>query len=311
MRETSVGAVDPREIAEKLAKMYDVWLDVQRLGKRGLYEDIALGLKSTKLVVACVSEEYANSENCNMELTHAVKNLRLPVVVCIVGASGKLGWYHTPVGMLVTHCPHVTMHSIPGMELIFPELLHHIDSKLQQQTTNSAEIVPTNIKQVVEELQCRIEELQRTFLLDIHSFDKQDAFPKVFSILEDKKKYTLYFLCEHPGGWHFVPDLQPFSLSNIDLFLSSVPSYLFPLLQILKLSSIPTIEPVIPPSERSIPKEVSIAKLKGFLEKMMGLENMSEEKVEECVKPLKRVQFPTGEVQWLCSFHAKMKKFSD
>jgi len=59
------------------------------------------------------------------------------------------------------------------------------------------------------------------------------------------------------------------------------------LIQILKLSSIPTVEPVVPPSERSIPKEVSMAKLKGFLEKMKGLENMSKEKVEECVKPQK------------------------
>jgi len=62
-KEKTTGEVDPRTIAKKLKEKYDVWLDVERL-EQGLFEGIAKGLHSTKLIVACVSDEYAKSGNC-------------------------------------------------------------------------------------------------------------------------------------------------------------------------------------------------------------------------------------------------------
>ena len=99
---------DKRELEKR---NLSVWLDVARLGRQGLYADIAEGLKHTKVVVACISDEYAASANCTMEITHAMKNLRLPVIVCLVGITAGQKWTHTQVGMLVANCSYVlTMH---------------------------------------------------------------------------------------------------------------------------------------------------------------------------------------------------------
>jgi hypothetical protein len=91
-----------------------VWLDVEKLGQQGLYADIADGLKNSKSVVAFISEEYSDpsgSGNCLMELLHAMKNRKLPVIVCIVGLPNKDGWMHTQVGMLVGGCNIIFMQS--------------------------------------------------------------------------------------------------------------------------------------------------------------------------------------------------------
>lgn len=64
---------DPRKVCEALrARGMTPWLDIEVLGGgSGLFGDIAKGLKAAKLVVLCVSDEYANSENCRMEASCA------------------------------------------------------------------------------------------------------------------------------------------------------------------------------------------------------------------------------------------------
>lgn len=42
-------------------------LDKEQLGDKGLFEDIAEGLLSSRAVVAFISDEYAKSQNCLME----------------------------------------------------------------------------------------------------------------------------------------------------------------------------------------------------------------------------------------------------
>ena len=66
---------DPRAIAGKLnGAGIPTWLDIERLaGGKGLFEDIACGLINTEVVIACISDEYAKSENCRMEFQYAVK----------------------------------------------------------------------------------------------------------------------------------------------------------------------------------------------------------------------------------------------
>ena len=54
--------------------------------QRGLYEDIATGIKSSKVVVACVSDEYALSTNCLLEFRFAHK-MRKPIVLAVVGTG--------------------------------------------------------------------------------------------------------------------------------------------------------------------------------------------------------------------------------
>jgi len=63
------------------------------------------GLKSTRLVIACVSDEYTQSEVCRNEFLFAKNTLRLPVVLGIFGSGDK--WRITEVGMCSLTCPQV------------------------------------------------------------------------------------------------------------------------------------------------------------------------------------------------------------
>jgi hypothetical protein len=92
-----------------------VWLDINELGRQGLYADIAEGLKNCKLVVTFISDEYSKSENCLMELTHSIKNRKLPVIVCVVGEPNRLGWRHTQVGMLVALFELIPLQSLQDL----------------------------------------------------------------------------------------------------------------------------------------------------------------------------------------------------
>lgn len=91
---------DPRRLAKHIAAAgLTPWLDIEVLGGgSGLFTDIARGLKAAKVVVACVSTEYARSDNCRMELQYAVKQLKKPCVVVVVGADNE--WQETVVGLV-------------------------------------------------------------------------------------------------------------------------------------------------------------------------------------------------------------------
>ena len=57
-KEGSLGHFDPRVLARKLgAQGLSYWMDIECAGKVGLFEDIAEGMKRSKVVVACVSDE--------------------------------------------------------------------------------------------------------------------------------------------------------------------------------------------------------------------------------------------------------------
>lgn len=64
---------DPRRLAAAFKEEgLPPWLDIEMLGGgSGLFGDIAKGLKAADVVVACVSNEYADSENATMELQYA------------------------------------------------------------------------------------------------------------------------------------------------------------------------------------------------------------------------------------------------
>lgn len=63
------------------------------------------GLKNTKVVVACVSKEYTQSEICRNEFLFAKNTLRLPVVLAIFGNGDE--WRMTEVGMCGLTCSQV------------------------------------------------------------------------------------------------------------------------------------------------------------------------------------------------------------
>ena len=59
-------------------------------------------MKNTKVVVACVSDEYTQSEVCRNEFLFAKNTLRLPVILAVFGLGDK--WRTTEVGMCSLNC---------------------------------------------------------------------------------------------------------------------------------------------------------------------------------------------------------------
>ena len=52
-----------------------------------MFEGIADGLNSAKLMLAFVSDEYAESPNCVMEFRFATSILKIPTVLAVVGTG--------------------------------------------------------------------------------------------------------------------------------------------------------------------------------------------------------------------------------
>ena len=57
--------------------------------QKGLFEDIADGLRNAEVMVAFVSDEYAKSTNCSMEFRFATSVLKIPVLLAVVGKSSQ------------------------------------------------------------------------------------------------------------------------------------------------------------------------------------------------------------------------------
>jgi hypothetical protein len=58
------------------------------------------GLRNAKLMIACISNEYAQSENCMKEFRFA-SNLKLPIIMCTFGAANrKSDWKTTELGII-------------------------------------------------------------------------------------------------------------------------------------------------------------------------------------------------------------------
>lgn len=98
---------DPRLLKDKISDLgYNVWLDIEQLtsanADAGLFGQITQGLKAAKVVVPCISDDYAKSQNCRMEFQFALKSLNKPVVPIIVGKGDE--WKQSVVGaLIVTH----------------------------------------------------------------------------------------------------------------------------------------------------------------------------------------------------------------
>ena len=92
-----VGHTDPIYIKQHLeAAGLTCWLDVEQLGADGLYKGIRKGLSSVKFVLLCISDDYAQSPNCMMELENSFR--KLPCAVAKVGYG--YSWQDKPAGYL-------------------------------------------------------------------------------------------------------------------------------------------------------------------------------------------------------------------
>ena len=88
---TGVGWLDPRSLASFFAQHgIEAWLDVQELSSSTtLFSEITKGINKCSLVVACLSDEYANSQNCKLEFRFAHTSLKVPIIKAVVGIGNE------------------------------------------------------------------------------------------------------------------------------------------------------------------------------------------------------------------------------
>ena len=85
--------------------------------------------------MACVSDEYTQSDVCRNEFLFAKNTLRLPVILAIVGSGDQ--WRQTEVGMCSLACTQVNFQL--ENPAAFEDVYNNIKSKLPKQTTSTRE----------------------------------------------------------------------------------------------------------------------------------------------------------------------------
>jgi len=215
--EKAVGTADPRKVAKYLeANGISVWLDVIKLGKQGLYTDIAAGLSKAKVVLVFMSDQYAKSANCRMELRHALKSIYLPVMVVRIN-DATLEWPRMEVGMLVSECPQVQL--VGDNEEILKKIVQFVKQPdLRPKITNPLASL--------DHMLALTEELQGNFLRCSSKWDQgKMSFPRLFYFLcTEPSQIRLDLLCEHPGGWHQITQ-RGFIVQNPKVFVEAVAPY--------------------------------------------------------------------------------------
>ena len=86
-------------------------------------------MKNTKLVIACVSNEYTQSEICRNEFLFAKNTLRLPVILAIFGNGDA--WRMTEVGMCGLTCPQINFQfeNPNAFETVFTQIQIHLPKR--------------------------------------------------------------------------------------------------------------------------------------------------------------------------------------
>ncbi|XP_060069823.1 uncharacterized protein LOC132549872, partial [Ylistrum balloti] len=160
-KEGALGWGDPRKIKNFLeSKGISCWLDIERVGGGGLFEDIAGGLRKAQVVVACVSDEYANSTNCQMEFRFALCQLRLPIILAVVGTGYQ--WERSEIGMLAVGHQSVKLNFQNENNSAYDQLLNEVKSRVKVNTNQDEAKKGEDIQKVA--FQEVLELSQRQFL---------------------------------------------------------------------------------------------------------------------------------------------------
>ncbi|KAJ1550539.1 hypothetical protein HK096_006365, partial [Nowakowskiella sp. JEL0078] len=130
---STVGKTDPRKIAQFLERNgFKVWLDDQQLtGGSPLYSRIFDALQQCKLVIACVSSEYVQSDICRCELQYARTRLRRQIIPVVVGEN-NFDWLNTVVGFLLVEYIFIDCTQQIRFEDILVAVKNIIDLKQNQ-----------------------------------------------------------------------------------------------------------------------------------------------------------------------------------
>jgi hypothetical protein len=242
----SLGWSDPRSLATYLTNEgYSCWIDFEQVGsKKTLFEDIVEGIRSAKVMIACVSNEYAKSDNCMKEFRFA-SNLKMPIVLCTFGSADcKCEWRSSELGIISCLMKKEINFQLENPNA-YQSLLSEIQSfqiapatkirKLlpllnneQEEDSKKSDTNDTKNKMAYTEL---FELAQRKFIRQIASYTdtvSSRPFPRLFTIdlMNDdssssgneqlnKQKFSqqlsinnnrlcLKSLCESENGWHLT-----------------------------------------------------------------------------------------------------------
>ena len=89
--ETSLGWLDPRTLVEFFKDNgINAWLDIKEARiSISLFQGITSGINSACVFISCLSDEYVQSENCQLEFKLAHISLKMPIIKAIVGTGNE------------------------------------------------------------------------------------------------------------------------------------------------------------------------------------------------------------------------------
>ncbi|XP_062596866.1 uncharacterized protein LOC134258357 [Saccostrea cucullata] len=180
----SLGFGDPREIKSYLEEnCINCWIDVERIGMNGLFDEIAKGLLESRVVVACVSDDYVESPSCCKEFRYACTVLNLPIVICVVGTGHK--WRRSEVAMLSVNYPVVSFQL--ESDEAHPKLLQLVEETLASSNQDNKEKEKkkegTSDKDKDKQFKELYELAQRKFLRQITKYASNhdvEPYPRLF-----------------------------------------------------------------------------------------------------------------------------------
>ncbi|XP_048249171.1 uncharacterized protein LOC124124359 [Haliotis rufescens] len=137
-RPGSMGWGDPRSLKKYLeSNGVSTWIDhEQMVTGKGLFENITQGMRYAKVMVACVSDEYAESANCMMELRFGVLNLNLPLILAVVGSGSE--WMYMEAGALAQRAKADRVHFQEESSTAYSSLLKLVKQQLPQKAGESS-----------------------------------------------------------------------------------------------------------------------------------------------------------------------------
>ncbi|KAH9492683.1 hypothetical protein Btru_024553 [Bulinus truncatus] len=175
----SIGWGDPRQVKIELQKRnISCWLDYEQpsVGK-GLFKNITEGIRNAKVLVAFVSDEYVESDNCMMEIRFGVLTLNLPTIIVVVGTGNK--WKESEIGLLI-------QRSKASKVYMQRENPNAIDEQEKTRKEKKKDIERTDDKTAIQE---ESELVQRKFMRYIISFiSTKDSVPTPRLIVIDFEK---------------------------------------------------------------------------------------------------------------------------
>ena len=195
---TSLGWADPRDLVAFFKKHgINAWIDISQASTSpGLFGEITKGMNAASCIVACLSDEYAQSKNCLLEFRFAHCSLKVPIIKAIVGLGNE--WKKHEISFLSGSYPEVNFQYENQdaynqlLELVKAELEKVKDAKKKTSANDAA-----TQKQEVDNQNAAFQELyeltQRKFLKQLGQLcDKMasnsNQYPRLFCIELTKQR---------------------------------------------------------------------------------------------------------------------------